>query len=323
MKYFEEYRDYLVGMKNLKISTAKNYLYKLTFMEKHFKKPIPDVTEKEFQDYFISIRNSKSVNSQRLDQTAVRMFFGWYCSLNNIPNPVEKLIIIKRERISPAILTQEDFIKLVEVCGTTKFKSIRNAAMLCLLADTGIRVGELVKLKVGNVSKEENRFMLSVTGSITGSTKTYRQRTIPFCELKEREIIAEHWSAYWSAIKYDKCWGTEDPLFQRGPQGGFGEGGETSISTVQALMRRLTRDAGIEKNITPHSFRHFYATYCVANDMRLETLKGRLGHSNMESVMRYVQLADLVKEDSLKHNPMRGIHTKQFKGFVKIMKEVK
>lgn len=321
MKTLTEFENYLIGMKQLKKSTAKTYCGKLETIQKTINKKIEDITNKEYQNYFIKIKDKKSINSQRLEQVSIKVFWQWYSDLSGRTNPVYNLRLIKRETISPSLFSREEFVEMIKACGTKSFNSLRNAAILCLMADTGIRVGELIQLKVGHIEKEKNRFFLKVVLD----NKTYRQRRIPFCELIEHSLIAEYWTAYWLYITIKEKYEQEDPLFKRLKQSGHGEGGFITEGNIQKLVQRIVKNAGITKNITPHSFRHFYATYCVLNGLRLEILQLRMGHKDITSTMIYVHLADNVKEDSLKYNPLRNVKVpfRNFKGFVKGIQSAK
>lgn len=324
MDYKQEYQDFLLGTCQLRKSTACEYLSKLNMLERYLNKTVDQIDYKDLQSYYLDIRERKSINSQRLEQTAINSFFKWYSEVYNMPNPAQGMKIIKKEYITPDILDTGDIQKMILACGANDAKSIRNAAIICVLADTGIRVGELIQLKVGDVQRLKDKFLLS----ITGSTKTFQQRQIPFCLIKERSLIAEYFLAYWQIIKFVEIRNSEDPLFMRSEiylkRNNNNQGGLT-ISTIQQIIKKISKTAEINKNIHPHSFRHFYATYCTLNDMRLETLQHRLGHRKIDSTQRYIHIADSVRDDNLNQNPLFNIKVPDhnFSGFVKSFKKIK
>jgi len=315
-----QFKNYLIGLKSLSGATAKNYSSRLVLLERRFNKPVQDVTEDELQTYFLEIRPYKKLNTIRLEQTAIKSFFRWYSKKFGKEDPSQELRVGHEEYTAPDIFSPEEFQKMMFACGDSNWVSIRNRAILALLADTGIRIGELVQLKVGNIVFDENNNRFQI--NILGNTKSYRQRSFPFCEVKDRLIIAENWTMYWQMIKLVKQWHLDAPLFQPKEFGDSGTGIALSISTVQKLVKDVVEKAGIEKNIHVHTFRHTYATYCVVNNINLEVLRCRLGHAKLESTMKYVHLADIVRKDSLIHNPYRYTRT-SISGFARAMKGTK
>lgn len=317
-----QFRNYLIGNQGLKSTSANAYIQKLRTIEKDIGVNLENINTLDIQEYFARIRQAKKINTQRFEQVAVTVFYRWLSETTGADNPVRGLKLIRRERITPAILNKDDVVRMIKACDAKNFINIRNSAMIALLADTGIRVGELIRLKVGNCIKDQNRFLLTISGDASG-TKTYLQRTIPFSKLEENSVIAEPWSAYYTAIKYIEKWDSEEYLFQRSNMGRWSAGGKMTIKNIERLIARLAKKAGIEKHITPHSFRHFYATWCTVNDMRLETLQYRLGHKTIESTMIYIHLADVIRDDSLKYNPMTGVKMpyRNYTGFVKAIKD--
>ena len=320
---FSQFRDYLIGLRSLSPSTADNYIIKLGLLERATGTRIHDITEDELQKYFLEIRPLKRLNTIRLEQSAVRAFYKWYEQKTGKPDPTRNLKIGHEEYTSPDLFTPEEFQKMMFACGDCNWVAMRNRAMLALLADTGIRLGELVQLKVGNihldeVAKGNKRFIIN----IVGSTKSYRQRSFPFCEIIERGIIAENWCMYWGAITDVKNWHTESPLFQHHKYWEAGDGPPLSRASVQSTIKRIAKRAGIEKNIHVHTFRHVYATYCKANELDDRIIQYRLGHATPTSTFKYIHLADKVRSDSLSKNPYQHTRT-SLSGFAKAMKNIK
>lgn len=317
----EGFRKYLVGQQSLKVSTAICYSNKVKKVIAEMDKSPDQIKSLDIHQYFATIRNQKRINTQRLEQIAMIIFFRYFSQINGTPDPTIGLKLLRREGIAPAILNIDDVTLMIKACGVRNFLNIRNAAMIALLADTGIRVGELINLKVGNVLKDGNKFQLTIVGDIHG-TKSYRQRTVPFAKLDEGGIVAEPWSAYYSQIKFIDKWDSEAPLFQRSAIGRYGPGGKITTGAVLSIVKRLGHNAGIKKMVSPHSFRHFYATYCMVNGIRLETLQYRLGHKSINSTMIYVHLADLVQDTNLDINPLAGVKGpyREMNGFVKAIR---
>ncbi|MBC8382254.1 MAG: tyrosine-type recombinase/integrase [Candidatus Cloacimonetes bacterium] len=317
---FSQFRDYSIGLKSLSPATVTNYLQRIQLIERRIGKRFDDITEDDLQKYFLELRPIKKLNTIRLEQSAVKVFYRWYCSRYRKPDPSERLRIVHKEYTVPELFTMDELRKMVMACGKNKWGAIRNRAILVLLADTGIRIGELIQLKVGNIHYDpiNERFRVN----IVGSTKASRQRSFPFCQVRENNIISENWCIYWQAIKYVKNWGLEAPLFQSRAYELSGDGPALSRSVYQTLIPKIVKKAGIEKGIHVHTFRHYYATYCVDNKISLPVLQSRLGHARLESTLVYVHIADGLSKDSLQFNPSKNIKS-DIKGFAKAQKEIR
>lgn len=318
-----EFESYLYGIRSLKISTAQMYGKYLHKMFRRINKKPEEITQDDLEVYISKIRKEKRPNSVRVEQNAVRLFFDWYSEKYDSMNPTKNMRKIPIEITSPVIFNKEEFVKMVDACGYKSFRDLRNAAMFCLMADTGVRVSELVNIKVGHVREDKNRFILLVLGDDT--TKSYMQRQIPFCNMQEKSIVAEYFSAYWQTIKYIKKWDSEEYLFQPiSLRDKEEKHARMHRNLVRHAILTAAKKAGIKKKVSPHSFRHFYATFALLNDMKIQVLKERLGHRDVSATFRYVHMADLMSDDSLKNNPLADIRVPngKYSGFVANLKTI-
>ena len=213
------------------------------------------------------------------------------------------------------------------------FSRLRNAAIICLFADTGIRRGELQALRVGDVQQQEKQFILQVSGE-----KTYTQRMIPFSYLEEGSLVAETWCAYWQMVKYVKQWTGEDYLFQReaistkwnketgkyedGKEYHWGAGPMTT-QNIHQIVKQAAVKAGLNNanRISPHTLRHFFATSLAMDGINITIIQKRLGHASLDRTQIYIHYADIQKSDSAKNNPMSRSKG-SIRSFVKMQKEI-
>ncbi len=297
--------------------TINNYRRNLTRFFLFIEKKPEEVCGEDVNRYLRYLKmQDLRINTVRLHQISIRMFFDWLWRKYNFskPNPTSKLIPIREEITIPTILNPTDIIKMIGTCNVKEFKGRRNAAIITLLADTGIRVSEITKLKVGNIQLMENNFLLLVP-----RVKNF-ERQIPFGRIKECDLIAEYWSSYWQEIKFVKMWDDNHPLFitdgikiKNTPLGPAG---------VWRIVKMCAKRAGISKRVYPHSFRHFFGTYSVINGTDIVKLKELMGHARVDTTMRYVHYSLAISGKVLEKTATAGMVAPPYmRGYVKILKQ--
>lgn len=188
-----------------------------------------------------------------------------------VKNPAEQLKAPKIEKKLPVILTTEEVTRLLEQPNGTSPKELRDKAMLELLYATGIRVSELISLKVSDVNLQMEYLSCS---------DGYKERTIPFGNvakdalrryLEEGRIkLATEESGEWL---FTNC-----------------SGGAMSRQGFWKLIKAYGKKAGIEAEITPHMLRHSFAAHMVSNGADLKSVQEMLGHSDISTTQVYAQV---------------------------------
>jgi len=164
----------------------------------------------------------------------------------------------------PEFLTKEETIKFLDVIENPKHRLI-----IELMYGTGMRVNELVNLKVKDFDFEGNYGWVR-----QGKGRKDRLFILPL-RLKEKiqELI--------NSLKLD----SEDWLFTGQ------SGNHYSVSSIQMIVKKARKVAGIEKNVHPHTFRHSFATHVIQNGYALMELQPLMGHSKLETTMVYLHTA--------------------------------
>ncbi len=252
-----------------------------------------------------------ATNTLRLRQTVIRMFYAWYCREVNpdLADPSAELVQIHEERVVPRVLSPTDLMKMVYECDLTTFIGRRDAALMCLLADTGIRLSEAVQLKIGNVQPKEDHFILLVP-----RTKTY-ERQVPFCRMKETDFVSEYWLSYWQEITLVNGWHANYPLFIT--QGITHIGHNMKHGAIDRMVKKYARKAGVDCSV--HSFRHFFGTYSYLNGVDIVELRKLMGHALIETTMRYVHLSNIVAGKVLAKTATAGMKAPEHvRGYVRL-----
>lgn len=186
-------------------------------------------------------------------------------------DPSERLKAPKIEKKMPTILTPEEVTRLLEQPGGTSPKELRDKAMLELLYATGIRVSELISLKLDDV----NLAMEYLTCS-----DSHKERIIPFGSIA-KESLGRYLEFGRSKLVGDE---KEEWLFTNC------SGQQMSRQGFWKLIKSYGKKAGIEAEITPHMLRHSFAAHMVGNGADLKSVQEMLGHSDISTTQVYAQM---------------------------------
>lgn len=200
-------------------------------------------------------------------------------------DPAEKLKAPKIEKKMPAILSTEEVTLLLEQpCGNTP-KELRDRAMLELLYATGIRVTELISLKVTDLNLQ----MEYVT-----CTDGHKERIIPFGDVARDALKKYMEQGRPKLIEDESCpW-----LFTNCT------GQDMSRQGFWKLIKSYGKKAGIAAEITPHTLRHSFAAHLVSNGADLKSVQEMLGHSDISTTQIYSQIGQgRIREVYLKAHP--------------------
>jgi len=188
-------------------------------------------------------------------------------------NPAEDIKPPKVEKKLPQILTTEEIESLLAQPGNQDIKGMRDRAMLELLYATGIRVSELIDLNIADVNLAVG-FVRCESGG--------RERIIPIGKLSSEALKVYIDNARPLLIKS----GTESALFLNM------QGRRMSRQGFWKLLKQYAEQAGILKDITPHTLRHSFAAHLLENGADLPSIQAMLGHADISTTQVYLQLAN-------------------------------
>ena len=186
--------------------------------------------------------------------------------------------IVRSPRIPkslPRPMSQSDALQMIALAGDISshpWENLRNQALLVLIYGCGLRISEALNLSYGDRPKPDN-----ISIRITGKGK--KQRDAPILPLIENAI-----QQYIQAAPFD--FKDDDPLF-RGVRGG-----RFSARQVQMIVEKCRRSMGLPDTVTPHAFRHSFATHLLAAGGDLRTIQELLGHTSLSSTQIYTEIED-------------------------------
>lgn len=203
-------------------------------------------------------------------------------------DPTERIDSPKIGRHIPAVLSVSEIEKIISSVDLSAPEGHRNRAIIETLYSCGLRVSELVSLKISDLFLEES--FLRVTG------KGDKQRLIPVGDPASDAIRL--YLAVRAGGKISK--GCEDILFLNR------RGGKLSREMIFILIRKQAKAAGVEKEISPHTFRHSFASHLVENGADLRVVQQMLGHSSILTTEIYTHInSDRLRDGILKAHPRR------------------
>lgn len=265
--------------KNLDIKTIRAYQTDLEQFTGVIDKsrPIKEIARTDIKGYLQAISSFQPKTIKR-KLASLRAMLNYYeCEDETYVNPMRKMQIRIREPIRlPAVMTAEELRSILkEVYKTTgtsphscKMK-LRDIAVVELLFATGIRVSELCNLKIRDVNVAQG--IIHIIG------KGNKERIIYVCQ-QETISALFHWQQKRNTTK--DC----DPFFINRL------GKPLSPQSVRHMIHRLTRQTGLKKHITPHTFRHTLATMLLEEDVDIRYIQSILGHSSIATTQLYTHV---------------------------------
>ena len=238
---------------------------------------------KKIEAYKIHLRNKEYLSS-----TINRKISSMRCFLNFLNdedlikvNPSEGTqldkFITKR---APEYLTLEEIKQILNVCSGDNHIDIRDKAMVGLLYSSGLRVSELVSLKIINISDKKGWIRVEGKGS--------KQRFVPVYNQAWQDL--ECYLAKSRPILKNKF--TDDSLFVNA------RGKMMTRQGFWDVLKKLTQKSGVNKSVSPHMLRHTFATHLLQGGANLMTVKELLGHSNINTTQIYTHLVNENVRDS-------------------------
>jgi integrase/recombinase XerD len=211
-----------------------------------------------------------------------------YLELENrlTDNPCDLLDSPKIKQYLPVVLSVNEVDRIISSVDLSENEGHRNKAILETLYSCGLRVSELVNLRISDLFFKDS--FIKVTG------KGNKQRLVPVGELAIDAI-----NLYLSQSR--RLFKEEDILFLNR------RGGKMSREMIFIIVKKYSEKAGINKDISPHTFRHSFATHLVENGADLRVVQEMLGHESILTTEIYTHIdSNKWKKTILDHHPIRG-----------------
>ncbi len=269
------YRTYIKVEKRLSANTVESYMRDLRqfahFILRFYDVPPRKVERAMVERYMAFLyHEGHEKTSQARALSGLRSFFNYLLLTDAIESaPTQFIDTPKFGRHLPDILTPEEIDRIIAAVDTSTLKGRRDSAMLEVLYSCGLRVSELISLKLGDLFFGE--------GYIRVIGKGDKQRLVPISSAARDKIqryLEERPSKYQG----------ESTLFLNN------RGKQLTRVMVFTILRDAARRAGINKHISPHTFRHSFATHLLEGGASIRQVQEMLGHENIMTTEIYTHL---------------------------------
>ena len=281
-KTIQGYKTYIRLEKNLSANSVEAYVRDITvfanFILRKYDVLPTDVDEDMISQYLVHLNTIQHKRtSQARELSGVKSFYNYLLMLDKIElSPAEFISTPKTRRELPDVLTVEEVERIIGVVDTTTVKGRRDRAMLEMLYSCGLRVTELISLKMGDLFLGEGYIRVMGKGS--------KQRLVPIGS------VAMEWLMQYLEDR-------REMLKDKGGKGGseqilFLSNRRTKLTRVMifTIIRKSASDAGITKRVSPHTFRHAFATHLFAGGASIRQVQDMLGHESITTTEIYTHL---------------------------------
>lgn len=291
----KDYQSYLKIEKGLSKNSIESYtrdiqkLMNFLAINESPTDPI-QINGEEIQFFIYEVSKKLNARSQSRLISGLRSFFDYLIvEKYRTSNPTELIEMPKLGRKLPEVLSEVEIDRIIKTIDLSHPQGERNRALLETLYGSGLRVTELITLKISDLFFEE--------GFIKVHGKGNKERYIPINELNQKyiEIYIKDIRVHIPRVK-----GFEDTLFLNR------NGKQLTRNMIFIILKDLAQKAGIKKKISPHTFRHSFATHLLEKGADLRAIQQMLGHESITTTEIYMHLdRTFLKEVLEKYHPRK------------------
>jgi integrase/recombinase XerD len=279
IKYVNDYKLYLKIERGLSANSVTNYAFDIQrlvdFLDQNKIEVSPvSITEETIQQFIYSVAGELNPRSRARVISGLRSFFNYMIFEDyRKDTPMELIEVPKTGRKLPDTLSTKEIDALIAAIDLSSNEGERNRAMLETLYSCGLRVTELVTLKISDLYFEEG--FIKITG------KGNKQRFVPIGAHTQKYI--NFYKDQVRSLQQVKK-GHEDTLFLNRRGSGL------TRAMIFTIIRSLAEKISLNKTISPHTFRHSFATHLLENGADLRSIQLMLGHESITTTEVYMHL---------------------------------
>lgn len=284
----EDYSYCLRIERQMSPNTVSSYCSDVRHFLNDCKKSAENIGPEEITVYFSTYSGLLSKRTQARILSALRSFFDWMIQEGDrADNPCDQVDAPKLGRYLPEVLSVEEVQAILDSVRTNSAQGVRDRAILEVLYGCGLRVSELCDLRISRIFFDEE--FLRVVG------KGDKERLVPFAPITAEAL--RDWLSLRPCAAVPQ-W--DDTVFLNR----FGK--RLSRVSVFNLVKKQALIAGVNKEISPHTFRHSFATHLVENGADLRVVQEMLGHESILTTEIYTHIDTRTWQQSiLEHHPRR------------------
>jgi len=285
MSYIEkidDFQNYLRLEKKYSENTISSYERDLNKYRNYFeeKKELKNITNKDIKEYIQHLNKEESARSVARNISSLKSFYKFLLLEKYInKNPLDNITPPKLKKALPKVLTEEEVDKLLNIKLTDNY-SYRNKAMLELMYSSGLRVTELINLKITDVDLDMALVRIFGKGS--------KERVIPLGQYAIN-ALNEYITYHRGSMLKNK---TSNYLFLSS------RGDKMTRQAFFKTLKKIAKEQGIKTEFSPHTLRHSFATHLLKHGADLRSIQELLGHSDVSSTQIYTHITN----EKLKEN---------------------
>ncbi len=289
----EEYRIYLKMEKALSELTIKAYITDLekliSFNESYtYSKELNDLNASDIREFLYQFRDHVGPRTLARTISSIRNYYDYLIYSDQLDkNPLDQIESPKYLSKLPEVLHTYEIDALIDQIDLSSKQGERNRLIIELLYSCGLRVTELVSLQIGDLYFEEEVILVKGKGN--------KERVVPICASLKKYLLL-YMDEIRSAIAIKK--GNENILLLNN------RGSKLSRVMIFHIIKSLAQKAGIQKTISPHTFRHSFASHLIENGADLRAVQELLGHESILTTEIYTHLDNnFIRQEIIHHHP--------------------
>lgn len=284
------FRQYLLYEKNLSVNSVEAYMHDVSMLEEYLNgRAIENAQLSDIQSFIRQIsQNEMAVRSQARMVSGIRAFYRFLLYEGTLTeDPTALLDAPKIGLHLPNVLSVEEVEAIISVIDLSTPEGHRNRAIVEVMYGCGLRVSEVVTLKISNLFFKEG--FVKVLG------KGDKERFVPIGGMAQK-MVTLYLEGARKNVKIKK--GEEDYLFLNR------RGSHLTREMIFMLVKKWAQEAGIRKQISPHTFRHSFATHLVEGGADLRAVQQMLGHESITTTEIYTHLdSEYIRSTIALHHP--------------------
>ena len=285
----ESFLDSLYIEKGLSQNTVQSYKNDITsfafWVDESINLPLVRISKIDINKYIAQLfKNGLKSSSVNRKISTIKSFFIFLLKKKHILiSPVEDIEMIKQEKYLPISMSEKEVELLLESPNLDSFIGIRDRAMIEMLYATGMRVSELINLKITDI--DHNRLVVKVMG------KGSKERLIPY-----GEVASDYLNVY---LKNRKEINSNEIFLSN-------RGKKITRSAFWNRIKLYLKKENLKESISPHTLRHAFATHLLNRGADLRSVQILLGHSDLSTTQIYTHIAKQRLGEILKKHHPRG-----------------
>ena len=288
MKILKDYGNYLKIERAMSQNTVASYCSDVSAFLKETPCS-PELIQTEDIEIYIGSRTNLSKRTQARVLSSLRSFFSWLVIEGVIPdNPCDRVDSPKLGRYLPDVLAVEEVEAIIESVDISTWQGVRDRAILEMLYGSGLRVSEASDLRISSIYFDE--------GFVRVIGKGDKERLVPIGEMAVKAV-----QEYMDKRPEPATPADDDILFLNR----FGS--RISRQSIFKMIKKQALVAGIRKDISPHTFRHSFATHLVENGADLRLVQDMLGHESITTTEIYMHVESSTwHRNIMDHHPRKA-----------------